>query len=134
MTTAIDTNIFSALWSVEPFATEIAAALDRAGRDEKSISCGAVYAELLAHPNATPEFIDSFFRTTRVALEFGLTADIWREGGRRFALYAQRRKRRGAEPKRLLVDFVVGAHALLRADRLFTSMPPVIAAIFPSCG
>jgi predicted nucleic acid-binding protein len=76
---------------------------------------------LLAYPKATPEFVDAFFRNTRAEVEFKLGEEIWREAGRRFAIYAQRRRHSGgAEFKRLLVDFVVGAHALLHAGRLFT--------------
>ena len=38
-----------------------------------------------------------------------------------YAAYAQRRRRsKDASPKRLLVDFIVGAHATLKADRLLT--------------
>ena len=38
-----------------------------------------------------------------------------------YAAHAQRRRRsKDASPKRVLVDFIVGAHALLKADRLVT--------------
>jgi predicted nucleic acid-binding protein len=121
MITAIDTNIPSALWSAKPVALPVAATLTRAAAEGMVMACGAVYAELLAYPNATQEFVDEFFRRTRVAVEFELSEEIWREAGRRFAAYCQRRRRSGAgESKRLLVDFVVGAHALVRANRLFT--------------
>jgi hypothetical protein len=121
MITAIDTNIPSALWSAKPLAAGIAEALARAAGDGSLRVCGAVYAELLAYPKATPEFVDSFFRDTRVTVDFELGEEVWREAGRRFAVYCQRRRRSGgSEFKRLLVDFVVGAHALLRANRLFT--------------
>src|SRR5271157_3696242 len=117
MITAIDTNIPSALWSAKPLAAGIAEALARAAGDGSLRVCGAVYAELLAYPKATPEFVDSFFRSTRVTVDFELGEEVWREAGRRFAVYCQRRRRSGSEFKRLLVDFVVGAHALLRANR-----------------
>ena len=121
MITAIDTNIPSALWSAEPLSRQIAEALARAGRDGRLTACGAVYAELLAYPQATREFVDGFLRTTRMTIEFELGEEIWREAGLRFARYSHRRRRSGgAETRRLLVDFLVGAHALLRAGRLFT--------------
>ena len=38
-----------------------------------------------------------------------------------FVAYVQRRRQsRAGSPKRLLVDFIVAAHALHRADRLMT--------------
>ena len=132
MTTAIDTNIPSALWSAQPIARVVAAALGRALGEGRVMACGAVYAELLAYPKATPEFVDTFFRSTGIAAEFDLGGEIWREAGRRFAAYAQRRRRSGGgESKRLLVDFVVGAHALLRADRLYTLDPSRYRRDFP---
>jgi predicted nucleic acid-binding protein len=47
--------------------------------------------------------------------------DLWQLAGDRFALYAERRRSSGAEtPRRILADFLIGAHALLRADSLMT--------------
>lgn len=121
MITALDTNIPSALWSAEPLATEIAKLLARARGDGGLIVCGPVYAELLAYPGASQSFVDDFLQQTQVMIEFDLGDRVWREAGLRYAIYAQRRRRSGGgEPKRLLVDFLVGAHALCRADRLLT--------------
>lgn len=53
--------------------------------------------------------------------DFLLDEAVWHEAGAAYAAYAARRRRsKEGEPKRLLVDFVVGAHALLKADRLLT--------------
>ena len=81
----------------------------------------AVYAELLAHPGATGQFVDEFLISTRIALDFDLGESVWRDAAGRFATYAERRRRSGGgSPKRLLVDFLIGAHAALKADRLLT--------------
>jgi predicted nucleic acid-binding protein len=130
--TALDTNIPSALWSAEPLAREIAAVLAQARSNGGLIVCGPVYAELLAYPGASQSFVDDFLLHTRVTVEFDLGEKVWREAGRRFALYAQRRRHSGGkDPKRLLVDFVVGAHALLRADRLLTLDATIYRRDFP---
>lgn len=51
---------------------------------------------------------------------------------RGFAAYAQCRPASGGgSPKRLLIDFVVAAHALLRADRLTTLDPSRYKLDFP---
>jgi predicted nucleic acid-binding protein len=85
------------------------------------VICGAVYAELLAHPKATPKFVDDFLANTDVQIEFDLDEAVWRDIARGFADYAKRRRRnKGSSVKRLLVDFIVGGHALHRADRLIT--------------
>ncbi|MGH8246926.1 MAG: type II toxin-antitoxin system VapC family toxin [Gammaproteobacteria bacterium] len=121
MRTAIDTNVISALWSAGPLASQFATVLGRAGIEGGLVICGPVYAELLAHPDATEQFVDEFLATTHVSVDFTLDEAVWRDAGRRFASYARRRRRsRGRDPKRLLVDFLIGAHASLCADRLLT--------------
>src|SRR6266581_929372 len=53
MRTAIDTNVLSALWSKEPFASDIARNLGNAKADGGLVVSAPVYAELLAYPKAT---------------------------------------------------------------------------------
>lgn len=121
MRTAIDTNVLSALWSRQPLASQIAALLGRVQNEGGLVIGAPVYAELLAHPKATVSFIDGFLTATRIMVEFDLDEPVWRAAGQSFAAYAQRRRRsKEGSAKRLLVDFLVGAHAQLRADRLFT--------------
>ena len=121
MKTAVDTNVFSALWSREPGAGEMIALLGQARSQGGVVVCGAVYAELLAHPKASAVFVDDFLLQTGVAVEFDLDEKIWRDVARAYAGYAQRRRRSGStQAKRLLVDFLIGAHATHRADRLLT--------------
>jgi len=99
----------------------MAALLGRSQSEGGVVICAPVYAELLAHPKATVEFVDEFLAKTDIAVDFLLDEQVWREAGRVFAAYAQRRRRAGERaPKRLLVDFLVGAHAGLCADRLLT--------------
>ena len=120
MKTAVDTNVFSALWSREPGAGEMIALLGQARSQGGVVVCGAVYAELLAHPKASAVFVDDFLLQTGVAVEFDLDEKIWRDVARAYAAYAQRRRPGSTQAKRLLVDFLSGAHATHRADRLLT--------------
>jgi len=121
MRTAIDTNILSALWSGERLASMVSEVLDQAATDGGLVICAAVYAELLAHPKAKLNFVDDFLSATGISIDFDLGEPVWREASARFAKYATRRRAsRGGRAKRLLADFIVGAHALLRADRLLT--------------
>jgi predicted nucleic acid-binding protein len=121
MRTAIDTNVISCLWSSTPLAAQMARLLGRANNEGGLVICGPVYAELLAHPKPTEQFVDEFLITTGVEVDYLLDEKIWRQAGRRFAAYAGRwRRSGGGSPKRLLVDFLIGAHASLCADRLMT--------------
>jgi predicted nucleic acid-binding protein len=119
--TAIDTNVLSAIWSAQPAAAEAAAKLADAHAVGGLVICAPVYVELLAHPAVNRKFVDDFLGDTGIALDFDLDEPIWRCTAECFAAYAIRRRRsQGASPKRLLVDFVIAAHASLRADRLMT--------------
>lgn len=122
MRTAVDTNVLSALWSKETIAPKVAGELDQAHALGGVVVCGPVYAELLAHPLANPKFVDEFLADTNIVIDFDLGEDVWRQAAKGFAVYAERRRRSGggSTTKRLLVDFIVAAHALLHADRLMT--------------
>ena len=129
MRTAIDTNVISALWSGEPASQGMAALLGRAKSEGGLVICAPVYVELLAHPKATRTFLEQFLAATHVVTDFLLDEAVWQEAG---AAYAQRRRRSKDGPsKRLLVDFIVGAHAILKADRLLTLDAARYRAAFP---
>ena len=121
MRTALDSNVLSALWSGEPLASRMASQLAEAHAQGGLVVSAPVYAELLAHPSASQHFVDQFLGETGISLDFDLDETIWRLSARSFSNYARRRRRsRGGSPKRLLVDFIVAAHAMLHADRLMT--------------
>ncbi len=121
MRTALDTNVISALWSREPLAGRLSVVLGHAHGAGALVICGPVYAELLAHPLAEEAFVHRFLTDTHIRVDFDLDEGIWRRAGQGFSAYAKRRRSSGGgEPRRLLVDFLVGAHAEGRAERLLT--------------
>jgi predicted nucleic acid-binding protein len=130
--TAIDTNIVSAIWSNEALASRIVQQLGMAKSQGALLISPAVYAELLAYPGATEKFVNQFLEETGVSVDFHLKEEVWKETARRYAKYAVRRRQSGSgSPKRLLADFVVGAHALLQADRLMSLDPVRYEQDFP---
>jgi predicted nucleic acid-binding protein len=119
--TAIDTNIISALWSSESLAGNITEQLGEAKSHGALLIAPVVYAELLAYPKATESFVGRFLAETGITVDFNLEHSVWVDAGKRFARYANQRRKAGhGEPKRLLADFLIGSHALLQADRLMS--------------
>ena len=121
MRAAVDSNVISGLWSEEAIASLASTQFREARQGNKLLICAPVYAELLAYPKASEAFVEPFLQETGISVDFDVTEAIWRDGGLRFSRCASRRRRSGGgQPRRLLIDFLVGAHALIKADSLFT--------------
>jgi predicted nucleic acid-binding protein len=133
MTTAIDTNVISALWDAGDALYETAQkALEEAQRSGGLAICGAVHAELLAAPGRTEEFVDSFCEEAGIPVEWELGEKVWRAAGAAFQGYAaRRRKRRDAMARRILADFLIGAHAFVNGYKLLTLDARIYQASFP---
>ena len=94
---------------------------------------GPVFAELMAAPGRSEAFLTSFFSNTGIELEFDLEEVIWRLAGRAFQSYATRRRRqRDLGPRRILADFLIGAHAAHRRYRLLTLDDGLYQVAFPN--
>src|SRR5579872_3180625 len=124
MKTALDSNILSALWSNEPSAERIETELKGAHALGSIVISGPVYVEIMAYPLAPRAFVERFLSETGIHVDFNLDASVWHRAAEGFSAYGHRRRRSGGgTPKRLLSDFLIAAHALLRADRLMTLDP-----------
>jgi len=133
MRTALDTNIISAVWSGSAPSAHVASMLAKAANEGALVISAPVYVELLAYPNATGQYLDQFLASTRIQVDFVIEELVWRETAQRYAAYARRRRKSGGgEAKRLLADFLIGAHAFLHADRLFTLDPHRFTRDFPN--
>ena len=133
MTTAIDTNILVALWNEDDTLNTLARlALDAAlGRGGLFIAA-PVFAELLAAPSRNEAFLDSFFKETGISVDWNLDEAVWRTAGKAFQHFvARRRKQRDSGPRRILADFLIGAHALQNGFRLLTLDNHIYSAAFP---
>ncbi|MFI5093308.1 MAG: type II toxin-antitoxin system VapC family toxin [Candidatus Acidiferrum sp.] len=133
MTVALDTNVLVALWDASDTLHPVArAALEVASnRDALAIS-GAVYAELIGAPGRTEAFVDRFCEEAGIAVEWELKEKIWRMAGIAFQAYTLRRKKHGgSKPRRLLADFLIGAHALENGYKLLTLDGGLYKTAFP---
>jgi len=121
MRTALDSNILSSLWSDERTAQAVAIKMQEAQKYGSLVLSPPAFVELFGHPKMNENEILSSLETLQVSIDFQLHDAVWFEAGRRYARYSdRRRKSSGESPRRLMADFLVGAHALLEADRLMT--------------
>jgi predicted nucleic acid-binding protein len=133
MTTAIDSNVLVALWNNDDTLNAAAlAALESALERGGLVVAAPVFAELLASPLRDEAFVDAFFQETGIFVDWDLKESIWRAGGRVYRSYAvRRRKHRDAGPRRILADFLIGAHALQNGFPLLTLDDRFYWANFP---
>lgn len=134
MTTAIDTNVVIALWDKDP-ALSMAAqkALDTAFHRGTLVAAAPVFVELIAAPGRSETFVSSFFDETGIRVDWELHERVWRLAGRAFQTYAERRrKQRDAGARRILADFVIGAHAAANGCRLLTLDDRLYRSSFPT--
>ena len=121
MITALDTNVLVFIYDRAPHAPELARQLHILARNGRLVICGVVYAELLAGPTRLKPQLDQFLQDVGVDLDPEMGEAVWAEAGRANADYHARRRAGGILKERpVLPDFLVGAHALHRADRLYT--------------
>jgi predicted nucleic acid-binding protein len=134
MTTAIDTNVVIALWDKDPTLSMAAqTALESAFNRGSLVVSAPVFAELMAAPGRTETFVSSFLEETGIAIDWDLGEAVWRSAGRAFQGYAERRrKQRDAGGRRILADFLVGAHAQTRNYRLLTLDERLYKVAFPT--
>ena len=134
MTTSADTNIFVALWNPDDSLNSLARAGLGDALDGGGVVISApVYAELLADPGRDERIVERFISETGITVDWSIDERIWREAGRAYRDYAAaRRRRRETAPRRILTDFIIGAHATVRRHRLLTLDTKIYRAAFPS--
>ncbi|OLV17441.1 type II toxin-antitoxin system VapC family toxin [Deinococcus marmoris] len=89
-------------------------ALDQLGAQGRVLICGAVYAELCGfHPH-----LDTLLQQYGVSIDPNMPLETWKRAGVAYAAYGKRR--RASLPRRILTDFLVGAHASGGHHSLFT--------------
>ena len=128
----MDTNVFSALLSGGTGAApEARGALENARAAGTLVVSPAVYAEFTAR--RSPDFVDAFFSEKGVEVDWHLGRDVWRTAGSRYGDYARTRRRQKGDPgsRRILADFLIGAHALHFARALLTSDTRIYGTYFP---
>ncbi len=109
---ALDTNVFVALESGSAETVErTLRTISRVGKDGPVVVSGPVFAELCAGSRAPAE-LAARLRAAQIGIETDLSAHVWYGAGIAYSEYiARRRKIAGGEARRILADFIIGAHA-----------------------
>lgn len=133
MTISIDSNVIAALWNNDdPLNADAARFLGSLGVHEKLIVSAIVYSELMAGPLRDEASLDHFLADTGIETDWIMDEEIWRDAGRAYSGYTRRRKGSGGnDSRRILTDFLIGAHALVREYSLLTFDQRLYAAAFP---
>jgi predicted nucleic acid-binding protein len=132
MITAIDTNVIVGLWdSDDVWNRQAAEALRATAKRGRLVVSAPVYSELLAQPKRAESLIDEFLESSGIDVEWVLDEKIWRMAGQAYQEYAARRKREKDGPRRILADFLIGAHAARQGYSLLTFDDRIYRAAFP---
>lgn len=134
MAVAIDTNVLTSLLAgQEPEATQSRIVLRDAKQRDTLVISAPVYAETSATSGEVAAILDRFLHDTGIGVDWQLDEAVWRLGGLAYRGYAERRRAQRGDPgpRRILADFVIGAHASLHASALITSDTGVYRAAFP---
>jgi hypothetical protein len=123
-----------ALWDKDPTLSSAAErALDAVFNRGTLVAAAPVFAELIAAPGRSEAFVGSFFEDTGIAIDWEITEQVWRLAGRAFQAYGERRrKQRDSGARRILADFVIGAHAFANGSRLLTLDDRLYRSSFPT--
>lgn len=116
MTTAVDSMVLIDLFQQEPrWAPRAATAIDRAIRSGRLVACDVVWAEVAGRFASDKALAAAM---AELSVEFdGITETAATRAGR---LWRSFRQSGGVRRDRIVPDFLVGAHALERADVLLT--------------
>lgn len=122
--TALDTNVLLAMQDFGNPIMQTQAVLAVASRQlagHQIIICNVVYAELIAEPTTSPTAVDYFLQIQNIKRHKRMPSSHYELAAKGYGLYTvARRGSGGGIPRRILPDFLIGAHAALNADELLT--------------
>jgi predicted nucleic acid-binding protein len=130
---ALDTNVLQAILQAgHPLQERARQALKRAQKRKPFILCPVVFAEAHGIPGFDAEVFQAFLSDLGAEVDWQLPSAMWSLAGEAQVGYHQRRRKQNlTEQKRVLADFLIGAHAQVRNVPLVTLDPKGYRAAFP---
>ena len=126
MISAIDTNILLDVFLPdEEFASGSSKMLKMAFDEGALVICDIVYAELVPQFKGRAE-LDRTLKTLNVSIS-SVDTDIAFMAGEKWSLY----RKSGGKRERIITDFLIGAHAMKKADRFLTRDRGFYQSYFP---
>ncbi len=129
---AVDTNVFIALLAGDEETSSWA----RSELEEASVRAAlavspVVYAELVAD-GRSPETVERFFSDGSIEVNWGMGREVWHTAGTRYGSYARDLRRQSPDlgPRRILADFLVGAHALHMGGGVVVTTDPRVFGVY----
>ena len=115
MITAVDTSVLLDVFTADiTFGERSREALQQCRRDGRLIACDVVWAEIAAAFDDVAQAVAALEKLGMAFDAVGRTASL--RAGDAWRSY----RLRGGERRRVIPDFLVGAHAIEAADRLLT--------------
>ncbi len=110
---ALDTNVLIDIDEASPAVAErILSAVTGVGEHAPLVVCGAVFAELCAGRGRSADEVNARLKLAQIRIDAHLALEVWKSAGLAYAAFAKRRRSSGGDdPRRILTDFVIGAHA-----------------------
>ena len=132
--TAVDTNVLVALLKGnEAFSLLAEKALNHALAAGGVVISAPVWSELRAFPARDEGMLEEFLSLREIGIDWVLEEPVWRLAGRAFQEFNLRRRRSSATDtsRRMLTDFLIGAHAVANGHALLTLDKRHYQAAFP---
>ena len=96
------------------------------------VVCAPVWVELCGLPGLRVSAVSRLLAELDVAVEFEVRQVVWETAATAYSEYARRRREAGGgPPRRLLADFLIGAHGLTDCQRLITADAAFYRRSFP---
>jgi predicted nucleic acid-binding protein len=123
MMICLDTNVLQALIQIPHIFNADAERLiiDAREANHRFMICPIVYTEAFGVPGFQKEIFDAFLTGLSVQVDWFVPTETWEQAGMAQIEYLNRRRKLGLQgEKRVLPDFLIGAHALARGAALMT--------------